>query len=475
MLTTMQTWTTIGVFAVIMIGLVYFFTRRSQETYASFLVADRKIGFWRGGFSIAVTFIWAPAIFVSSQQSFTDGIPGIFWFMFPNFLCLLLSGWFAVKVRDIHPNGFTLTELLAERLGPNGKGAHLALLLIFFLWMLMAVVINATAGGSLISSLSGVDYRLAASAITIIAVVYSLISGMRASAFTDFLQMIFILGIVGIIVPLAISQSGGLQTLSDGIGGINSKSTNPLDPNTFYAVGILAFLGLFGGWMQDQSYYQRVFSIQRSKLVPAFVMAAFAFAIVPLALSLMGFLGAGLVSQGVIDAGAINPAMIAPEVIKQTMPAVGLIAFAFMAFAGLASTLDSAVVATGSLVSTDVYKRYINKDASDKDAIKSARIGIIAIAIIGLLISFLNPPILWLFLTYAAIAVGGLAPVIMIILGRVPSNKAVVISVPIALAISLPSAIYGNISGNVHLTVWGPILALVVSAVICWSSTKRSA
>lgn len=185
MLTQFQAWTSLLVFGVLMFSIVWFMTKRSSESLESFNVADRKIGLIRGGFSIAVTFIWAPAIFVSSQQAFTSGVPGIFWFMFPNFLCLLLSGYFAVKVRQAHPNGFTLTELLADRLGSTGKAAHIALLLIFIMWLLMAVVINAVAGGAMIATLSGIDFKYAATAITLIALSYSLVSGMRASALTE--------------------------------------------------------------------------------------------------------------------------------------------------------------------------------------------------------------------------------------------------------------------------------------------------
>lgn len=478
MLTQLETWTTIAAFGVAMFGVVWLLTRRKTESFSSFTVADRNLGTIRGGFSIAVTFIWAPAIFVSSQQSFTSGVPGIFWFMFPNFLCLLLSGWLALKVRKIHPDGFTLTELLANRLGEKGKAAHIALLAVFILWMLMAVVINATAGGGLISTLSGIDYRVAASVITFVALSYSLVSGMRASALTDLIQMIFILGIAFLIVPWVVISAGGLDILAKGIGGLEGNTVNPLNFQTFYAVGILAFLGLFGGWMQDATYYQRVFSIRKEKLLGAFVLGAFAFAVVPILLSVLGFAGAGLAAEGGIDSNSINPAMIGPEVVGQFLGKVGLIVFAIMAFAGLASTLDSAIVAMGALVSVDVFKRYVASDGdieteeNVRRALRYSRVGMIGLAFVGLLISFLNPPILWLFLTYAAIAVGGLAPVLLIIFGRVPKSLPIVISVIVALSISMPSAIIGNLNGNTHLTVWGPIVALLVSTGICLANLK---
>lgn len=76
------------IYALIMIGATVFFTKISNNT-DDFHVANRNLGTVISMLSIAATWIWAPALFVSSTQAYSTGIPGLFWFLVPNVLCLI--------------------------------------------------------------------------------------------------------------------------------------------------------------------------------------------------------------------------------------------------------------------------------------------------------------------------------------------------------------------------------------------------
>ena len=54
-----------------------------SNTKKEFLVANREIGTFSGALSVAATWIWAPALFVSATKAYTSGIPGLFWFTVP--------------------------------------------------------------------------------------------------------------------------------------------------------------------------------------------------------------------------------------------------------------------------------------------------------------------------------------------------------------------------------------------------------
>ena len=60
-------------------------------------------------FSVAAAWIWAPALFVSAETAYTQGWVGLFWFVIPNVSCLVLFSFFAAKLRDRFPSGFTLS------------------------------------------------------------------------------------------------------------------------------------------------------------------------------------------------------------------------------------------------------------------------------------------------------------------------------------------------------------------------------
>ncbi len=54
------------IFGIAMILITYFFAKlRKDDSKEGFLVAGRKVGWFIGGSSIATSWIWAPALFVS--------------------------------------------------------------------------------------------------------------------------------------------------------------------------------------------------------------------------------------------------------------------------------------------------------------------------------------------------------------------------------------------------------------------------
>ena len=61
--------------------------------------------------SIASSWIWAPAIFISSQQAYANGLAGFLMFFLPNFFTLMLFGYVASYVRQ-RIEGYTVMDAL---------------------------------------------------------------------------------------------------------------------------------------------------------------------------------------------------------------------------------------------------------------------------------------------------------------------------------------------------------------------------
>ncbi len=66
------------------------------------------MGTFQSAMSIAATWIWAPALFVSAEKAYINGVVGVFWFLVPNILCLLIFIPYALKIREQMPKGYTL-------------------------------------------------------------------------------------------------------------------------------------------------------------------------------------------------------------------------------------------------------------------------------------------------------------------------------------------------------------------------------
>ena len=195
----------------------------------TFLVADRDVSLVAGSFSIAVSWIWAPAVFICSMQAYDKGLPGIFWFTAPNIVCFFVFAPLAIRLRRLMPNGYTLPEFIHARFAGD-KPVHIAFLVVFCGYQFGALVINCVAGGTLLQGICGLDIRLAIVAMSVATVAYSLLSGLKTSILTDVIQMTMILAIGFVLVPWCIVKSGGWSAVAGGLGGHSGQYGNLLDP-----------------------------------------------------------------------------------------------------------------------------------------------------------------------------------------------------------------------------------------------------
>ncbi|MCI9225004.1 MAG: hypothetical protein HFE91_06015 [Acutalibacter sp.] len=103
-------------YTALMLGATFLLSRKS-ETAGSFHVADRRLGLIQSAMSIAATWIWAPALLTSAEKSYTQGWPGLFWFLAPNVICLLVFMPFAKKIREQMTEGvlgYSKAEVLVK-------------------------------------------------------------------------------------------------------------------------------------------------------------------------------------------------------------------------------------------------------------------------------------------------------------------------------------------------------------------------
>ena len=172
-----------GLTLILLYGLaltvVVFLTRGKERSVDDFLLVKRQLGVFRGAFSIAAAWIWAPAVFICSLKAFTQGLPGIFWFTAPNILCFFTFTPLALRLRRVFPDGYTWPDFIHYRFNGN-KPAEITSLLVYFGYQLGAIIINCVAGGTLLHILTGVDIRVTIILMSLTALAYSLISGLRA-------------------------------------------------------------------------------------------------------------------------------------------------------------------------------------------------------------------------------------------------------------------------------------------------------
>jgi urea-proton symporter len=474
-------------FGLAMIALTWLASRNPRwvSTQAGFLVAGRDVHWLLAAPSIAASWIWAPALFVSVQKAYELGIPGIFWFTAPNILALVVFAWLAPKIRAKIPGGYTLPDWIRHRFAD--QRLHRIYLIPYIWYQIMAVTVQIFVGGLMLNFLTGVPLNIGMILLLLVGLSYSLISGLRASIVTDVLQMAFILVGVLVIIPWIISIAGW-EAIAKGAGGL-AGNRNIFDPQVAFSFGIVTSIGLIAGSISDQQYWQRSFATKREHLSKAFVVGGILFGIVPIALSVLGFLAANPDLGIALPAGTGLP-MIGVATVVKLLPLWASLLFVVILLSGLESTLDSALCAASSLYAIDMApltadqrellrKERLLEPFSEEDkrakeeldslTIKRSRIAMYGISLLGLVTALIVQHLFpldrlwWIFNGVASCF--AVPTVLSVYWGRLSSRGAfwgIVLSL-----LGMVPFVYGNWVQNDVITVLSAVAIIGLNLIVC--------
>lgn len=467
-LTQPQGYLTLLLFGAAMILVTWFFTKHKGISGEYFIIADRNVPWWLGAGSIAASWIWAPALFISSQMAYQLGLPGIFWFVAPNIVAIAIYTFLAPKIREKFPQGHTLPEYISAKL--EDKNIHKIYFLGYSFYQLMAVAVQLFAGGSLILLLTGMPLEYAMLAMAATVFIYAWVSGFESSVVTDFVQMLLILAGIALIIPAVLGGAGGFGTVLRGLGGIAGTHLDIFDAGVAFSFGIVTSIGLIAGAISDQQFWQRAFAFKKESIVPGFAAGAILFGIVPIALALLGFIAAAP-GSGVILSQGTDASMIGVLTVAHYLPGIFLLVFLVMLLAGLASTLDSALSAFSALYAVDTRK------FSESNDLATPRKGMVLILVLGFVVALITAHIqgfglkqLWWI--FNAVASALIVPTILSLYWDRLTARGAFLGIAGALAIGLPVFVYGNLVDNNTIIVAAALFIIAVNLAVCWAFRK---
>ena len=446
-------------YAAVMLGVTVLMTKK-ENNIERFCVGNRNTGWMVSALSIAATWIWAPALFTSTENAYTKGFAGLFWFLIPNVLCLILFIPFAKRIREEMPVGITLSGYMYGKYHSKAvKNIYL-----FQLGALSALStgVQLLAGSKILCMLTGIPFAAMTGIMAVIAFSYSQFSGIKASILTDAVQMVFMLAASIGFVAFGVKNGGGMETLVTGLGGAAGDAGSLFSKRgweIFLGFGLPTTIGLISGPFGDQCFWQRAFCVRKDRIGRAFLVGALLFGIVPLSMGVLGFIGSGM-GYVAADIGIINF-----ELISTLFPAWAIIPFLFMIVSGLLSTVDSNLCAVSSLT-TDIF---------EKKTLGKTKFAMILLLAVGIAVA--NIPgltVTHLFLMYGTLRAATLLPTVFTLKGIKLTPQGVVAGIISALIIGLPIFGYGNIQGIAAYKTAGSLLTVILSGAVALAiSGKR--
>ncbi|RSK49223.1 sodium:solute symporter family protein [Bacillus canaveralius] len=430
----------------------------SVDNAEAYMVAGRGVPAGIIAASIIATELWAGTIMASAEGVYTWGVAGIWMYALPTGLSYTVFAFIGPRVRGLLPTGMTIGGWIKRRFDSK---AHIIFTLVALYIMLVFALFQVVGGAIMLNSVFGMNYQISAILVASVFTLNVLIGGLWSSVVSDYIQYIAVGLIVIFLIPWLIVDAGGPQQIFAGLQSIEG-SAQKLD--LFRAD---AFLGYFavtlGGWgviaTLSNSSWQRVFAVDEKKLRKALLFGGWGWVPIALCCSLVGLIGLSL------NLEVTNPSEIFPQVVQYLLPSGAIIFFAIAVLLAVYSSGDTYLNGISSMITNDIYKEYINKDISDKQTLKIARITAVMVAVTVVLSSLKQVSLLELMLSTGVMISAPFFPLVLSLWWKKTSS----IAVTLANVLTIGVATYLLLFTDVPLYVTyisSYIISLVVTVVV---------
>ncbi len=467
------------IFFAYILGIVAlgFFVSREKKGHKKdtndYFLAGNKLTWWAIGASLIAANISAEQIIGMSGSGFASGL-AIASYEWMAALTLLIVGKFFLPI-FIEKKIYTIPEFIEQRYNTTLK----TILAVF--WIFLFVFVNLTTvmflGAKALDTIlgNGDGSLLMISMIGLggVAAAYSLYGGLSAVAWTDVIQVVLLVvgGLITTFIALDyVTPEGGILNgfshVYDVAGDKFHMILDRANPEFSNLPGIAVLIG--GMWIANLYYWGfNQYIIQRTLAAKSLkeaqrgiAFAAFLKLIIPFIVVIPGIVAYVMFShpegtvlvEGVRSAfslpdGGINYDKAYPWLISTFVP-TGLKGVVVAALtAAIISSLASMMNSVSTIFTMDIYKPYVQKDASQNQLVRTGRIVALVAILIALFIApFLKtlPQVFQYIQEYTGLVSPGILAVSMMGLfwKKTTTRGAIwgtLLSIPVALLLKIPA------------------------------------
>jgi SSS family solute:Na+ symporter len=382
---------------------VYQKKRTKTTTSTEFFLAEGSLTWWAIGASLIASNISAEHFIGMSGSGFALGL-AISTYEWMAAATLLVVAVFIIPVY-LKNRIFTMPQFLSKRY--NDKVS--TIMAVF--WLLVYVFVNLTSiiylGALAISSISNISFGWCIFGLSLFSVVVTL-GGMKVIGYTDVVQVLVLIigGLVTTYLALTLlSENFGFgKDVWKGLGILRREAPEHFhmifNKGDKYYPELPGISVLIGGmlinnlayWGCNQYIVQRALGADLKTARKGILFAAFLKMLIPVIAVLPGIAmfvlhkNGGFQAEMSDAAGALKPDHAYPTLMN-LLPA-GLKGVAFAALtAAIVASLAGKANSISTIFSLDIYKKYFNKEASDKKLVRVGRWAVIIAMVVAALVT----------------------------------------------------------------------------------------
>jgi solute:Na+ symporter, SSS family len=412
-------WIDLSVFVLYMflvLGIGFYFLRRNKDA-DDYYVGSRKMGSVHVGLSVVATDVGGGFSIGLGGLGFIIGMAGS-WMLFTG----LIGAWISavILIPRVHPLGrelklFTFPELFRHFYSPRVAMAAGIISGIGYLGFTSSQIL----AGAKLASATFVDLDMNSALIImgVIAIVYTVMGGIKAVIYTDTFQWIILMGgLVFIGIPIGYTAIGGMEAIRETLGPEFLSFRNiAWQTIVNWAVTIIPI------WFVGMTLYQRIYATRNVKQAQKawYIAGVFEWPFMAMMGVILGLFSRVAYENGMFEylgymaGGGLDPEQGLPMLLRTILP-VGLMGLMMSAyFSAIMSTADSCMMAASGNLLTDVLSRLFKIEGNQKVMLRLSQGLTLFIGVVALMIAATMENVLELMLySYAFMVSGLLMPVI---------------------------------------------------------------
>lgn len=430
------------VYLACMLGVGWYTNKFLIKDSSDYMLAGRSLPAIMVACSLAANNVGGGSTVGLASKAYGSWGMSAVWYVLAAAIGIIPMAFFAPKLRRIM--AYTIPEVVGRRFG---TASHVITSVLNVVSLFCLTASQMLASGIIIAALVGLNIKVAIIVAGIFTLVYTVMGGLWADAFTDLFQWAIIFFGLLICLPFIINGAGGWSTI---------MSKVPAQKMSLDGMGIALIVSLIGQYfitfMSGPEMVSRIYSAKDEKagrnatLLSALFMGLFAF--IPAIIGIVAF-----AAYPDIQGGAALSTVVfglAPKWVA------GIVCAAIIA--STMSSADSNMLCASTIVTKDLYQRYINPEIKDDKLIKITRISNVVIGLGAMIIALFQINIITLnIFSFMLRAAGPFAAFILgISLKRVSKNAGLV------------SILAGSVMGIYWQIMKEPfhILAIIAGSVV---------
>ncbi|KAH9050243.1 urea transporter [Lactarius hengduanensis] len=408
------------------------YTAFSPKNTEEFSSASRSVKPGLIASGIVSAWTWAATLLQSSAVAYKYGISGPWWYGAGATVQVLLFAQLAAKLKLNAPYAHTWLEIVHARWG---RTAHL---IFMFFGLATNIIVSSMlilGGSATVTDLTGMHTIAACFLIPLGVAIYVVVGGMRATLLCDYTHTTVLFAIILTFVftvyatsskigsPSKMHELLAAAAASRPVSGNAHGSYMTMRSKNGLIFGVINVVGNFATVFQDQAYWQRAIASKPASTVKAYLLGGLAWFAIPFTLATtLGLAAVALTgdpSMRTLTPSDVSAGLPAAAAATALLGKAGAAVMLVLLFLAVTSATSAELIAVSSILTYDVYKKYINPHATEAQVLKVSHAMVaffaLCMGLAGLIFYFIGISMGWLYTFMGVILGSAVVPIALCI------------------------------------------------------------